>query len=162
MKYRPIMIPLGALAGALSYGIVAHLHSPWSEVIAPLFIGVVPGIADGCLRGALISSGACVGGWLVGSFLFGVWIDAGIGVWLFAGGFFGLIADYYSSLWTRAVAGLILGLLGGAFAEFSRYATVLLEPLRGADMQFLLLVCAGTILSSIWVLVAAPAPKRRS
>jgi hypothetical protein len=162
MKNVPVMIALGALAGALSYGIVVRIHSPWSEVIAALVIGAVPGVVSHSLRRSLIDSVVCAGGWLLGSLVFGVWMDAGVGAWLFAGALFGLLAGVRRRLWTRVVAGLVLGCLGGALAEFSRYATVLFEPLRGADMQLLLLVCAGVALSGTSALVTEPARRGAS
>ena len=59
MKHWLIMISLGMLAGAVSYGIVARLQSPWSEVIAALLIGAVPGVATRSLRN--ISGGLLAG-----------------------------------------------------------------------------------------------------
>ena len=89
-------------------------------------------------------------------------MEAGIGAWLLAGALFGLVAGCRRRLWTRAVAGLALGFLGGALAEFFRFATVLFEPLRGADMQLLLLVCAGVALNAVLALIAAPARRMES
>lgn len=162
MKHWSGMISLGMLAGAISYGIVARLQSPWSEVIAAFLIGAVPGGATRSARRALIDSVVCAGGWLLGSLAFGVWMDAGVGAWLFAGALFGLLAGCHRRLWTRAVAGLVLGFLGGALAEFSRFIPVLFAPLRGVDMQLLLLVCAGAMLSGVSALVATPALRGKS
>ena len=71
MKHWLVMISLGTLAGAVSYGIVARLESPWSEVIAALLIGAVPGVASRSLRRALIDSVVCAGGWVLGPTLSG-------------------------------------------------------------------------------------------
>jgi len=162
MKHQSVIVPLGALAGAVSYSIVARLQSPWSEVIAALLIGAVPGVASRSVRRALVDSAVCAGGWVLGCFIFAVWMDAGIGAWLFAGALSGLAAGCRHRLWIRAIAGLVLGFLGGALAELSRFATVFFEPLRGADMQLLLLVCAGAALTGALALIAAPVRRRTS
>ncbi len=117
-------IILGALAGVLSYLIVAPFHSPWSEVVGALLIGMAPGLVDRSLHRVAIGAIACAGGWLAGSMLFGVWMDVGIGAWLFAGIFLGAAAGWFSGLWARVAIGMLLRLLGGAIGEVSRYATV--------------------------------------
>jgi hypothetical protein len=140
---RSLRIILGALAGVLSYLIVAPLLSPWAEVMGALLIGCVPGLADRSLRRAGIGAIFCAGGWLAGSLVFGVWMDIGVGAWLFAGLFLGAVTGWFSSSWARAAIGMVLGLLGGAIGEMSRYATVLVEQLRSVDMQLILLLCGN-------------------
>lgn len=73
---------LGLAAGALSYVLLLWLHGPWEEIVAAALIGSVVGIADLSPTCILVGSTACAAGWLLGSILFGVWIELGVGAWL--------------------------------------------------------------------------------
>ena len=157
---RLVAIGLGAAAGVLGYAVVSCFQNPWSEVIGALLVGSVPGIVDRLPQRALIGSLACGGGWLAGSLAFGVWMDLGIGAWLLAGAALGAVAGMFGGSAMRVVGGALLGLLGGAISEISRYATVLVPPLRAADMQLLLLLGAGVLLGGTAALVAWPAKGR--
>jgi uncharacterized membrane protein YjjP (DUF1212 family) len=72
---------LGLLAGAMSYAVLFWLHGPWKEIVAATLIGSVVGIVDLSPRRILVGSAACAIGWLLGSILFGVWLELGLGAW---------------------------------------------------------------------------------
>ena len=166
MEYsvRPVPIPsrylcrkllLGLAVGALSYGLLLWLHGPWQEIIAAALIGSVVGIADLSLTRVLVGGIASAAGWLLGSLLFGVWIELGVGAWLIAGAFLGAAFGAYRRWW-MAIPAMLLGLVAGLLAELSRYLTVFVSPLRGLDMQLLLLVSAGLFLNMVAALMAPP------
>lgn len=146
---------VGLAAGALSYVLLLWLHGPWEEIVAAALIGSVVGIADLSPMRILVGSIACAAGWLLGSILFGVWIELGVGAWLVAGAF--LAAAFEASRrWWMAIPAMLLGLVAGLLAEVSRYLTVLVPPLRGVDMQLLLLLSAGLFLNIVAALMGPP------
>ena len=149
---------LGLVAGALSYVLLLWLHGPWEEVVAAVLIGSVVGISDLSLARILVGSIACATGWLLGSVLFGVWIELGLGAWLVAGAFLGAAFGAYRRWW-MVIPAMLLGLVAGLLAEVSRYLTVLITALRGVDMQLLLLLSAGLLLNFVAALMA-PALRR--
>lgn len=151
---------LGTAVGALAYLVLLPMHGPWEGMVAAALVGSVVGIADLSVRRILVGSIACSVGWLIGSILFGVWIELGIGAWVLAGAFLGAAFGVARKWWT-AIAGIFLGSIAGAVIEVSRYLTVLLPPLRGADMQLLLLLSAGMFLNLVGALVS-PLPRRAS
>jgi hypothetical protein len=146
---------LGLVAGAASYVLLLWLHGRWEEIVAATLIGSVVGIAD--LSGARILAGsaACTTGWLLGSMIFGVWTGLGVGAWLVAGAFLGA-AFGACRKWWMAIPAMLLGLVAGLLAEASRYLTVFVTPLRGFDMQLLLLLSAGLLLNLVAALMAPP------
>ena len=146
---------LGLVAGAVSYILLLWLHGPWEEIVAATLIGSVAGIADLSAARILVGSSACAGGWLLGSMLFGVWIELGAGAWLVAGACLGAAFGAYRRWWV-AILAAFLGLLAGLLAEVSRYLTLLVSPLRGLDMQLLLLLSAGLLLNLVPALIAPP------
>jgi hypothetical protein len=146
---------LGLAAGAFSYVLLLWLHGPWEEIIAATLIGSVVGIADLSPARIVVGSTACVTGWLLGSILFGVWMELGVGAWLVAGAFLGAAFGAYRRWWI-AIPAMLLGLVAGLIAELSRYLTVLVTPLRGLDMQLLLLLSAGLFLNIVAALMAPP------
>jgi len=146
---------LGIAAGVFSYVLLRWLHGPWEEVVAAALIGSVVGIADRSLRYTLVGCIACAGGWLLGSILFGVWIELGVGAWMVAGAFLGAAFGALRKWWI-AIPATLLGLVGGVLAEVSRYLTVLVTPFRSVDMQLLLLLSAGLLLNAVAALVAPP------
>ena len=150
----------GALAGILSYAVIAPLHSSWWEIVGALLIGLVPGLVQRSARRALLGSAACAAGWLLGAVAFGIWMDLGMGAWLLAGAFLGAAAGVFSFSVPRAIAGAALGLLAGLLGEISRYATLAVHGLRTADMQLLLLVSAGVLLNAAAALVMRRAARR--
>jgi hypothetical protein len=146
---------LGLVAGAISYVFVFWLHGPWGEIVAAVLIGSVVGIADRSPARVLVGSTACAAGWLLGSFLFGVWIELGVGAWLIAGAFLGA-AFGAERRWWMAIPAMLPGLVAGLVAEASRYLTVFVTALRGLDMQLLLLLSAGLLLNFVAALMAPP------
>jgi len=146
---------LGFVAGAISYVLMLWLHGPWEEIIAATLIGSVVGIADLSPARIVMGSTACATGWLVGSMLFGVWMELGVGAWLVAGAFVG-VAFGACRRWWIAIPAMFLGLAAGLLAEASRYLTVLVAALRGIDMQFLLLLSSGLLLNVVAALMAPP------
>ncbi|HXY49757.1 MAG TPA: hypothetical protein VEI01_09935 [Terriglobales bacterium] len=146
---------LGLVAGAVSYLLLLWLHGPWEEIVAATLIGSVVGIADLSAARILVGSTACAVGWLLGSMLFGVWIELGVGAWLVAGAFLGAAFGAYRRWWMTILAAL-LGLLAGLLAEASRYLPLLVSALRGLDMQLLLLLSAGLLLNLVAALIAPP------
>ena len=154
-RHVPRKILLGLMAGAVSYVVLTGLHGPWEEVIAAILIGSVVGIADLSPTRILVGGTACATGWLVGSLLFGVWMELGVGAWLFAGGFLAAGFGAYRRWWI-AIPAMLLGLVAGLFAEGSRYITIFVTPLRGADMQLLLLLSAGLLLNFVAAVMAPP------
>jgi hypothetical protein len=150
---------LGPAAGAFSYVLLLWLHGPWEEAVAAALIGSVVGIADLSLRRILVGCIACTVGWLLGSILFGVWIELGMGAWLVAGAFLGAAFGAFRKWWV-AILAFVSGLMAGLLAEISRYLTVFATPLRGLDMQLLMLLSAGLFLNVV-AAVAAP-PIRRA
>jgi hypothetical protein len=146
---------LGVTLGALSYVLLLWLHGPWQEVLAAALIGSVVGIADLSPMRILVGSVACTGGWLLGSILFGVWIELGMGAWLVAGAFLGAAFGAFRRWWV-AILAFGSGLMAGLLAEISRYLTVFAPPLRGLDMQLLLLLSAGLFLNVVAALAAPP------
>ena len=149
---------IGLATGAFSYLLFLLPHSPWEEFVAAALIGSVVGLADLSPTRILVGSIACAAGWLLGSILFGVWIELGVGAWLVAGAFLGAVFGAYRRWW-MAVPAMLLGLLAGLLAELSRYVTVLMAPLRGLDMQLLLLLSAGLLLNLVAALMAPPVRK---
>ena len=158
MRYLSRTLLLGAVAGAVSYLVLLPLHGPWEEIVAAVLIGSVLGISKLSYRRILVGSVACSAGWLVGSILFGVWIELGIGAWVLAGAFLGA-AFGASRTWWAVIPGMLLGAVSGVVAEVSRYLTLLLTSLRGVDMQLLLLLSAGVFLPSVAALMALPRGK---
>ncbi len=146
---------LGLVAGALSYVLLLWLHGPWEEIVAAALIGSVVGIADLSRTRILVGGIACATGWLLGSVLFGVWIELGVGAWLVAGGFLGAAFGAYRRWW-MAIPAMLLGVVAGLLAEASRYLTVLVTSLRGLDMQLLLRLSAGLFLNIVAALMAPP------
>jgi hypothetical protein len=146
---------LGLVAGGLSYVLLLWLHGPWEEIVAAALIGSVVGIADLSATRILVGSIACSMGWLLGSILFGVWIELGLGAWLVAGAFLGA-AFGACRRWWMALPAMLLGLVAGLVAEASRYLTVFMTTLRGVDMQLLLLLSAGLFLNAVATLMAPP------
>lgn len=146
---------LGVVAGTISYVALLSLHGPWEEVVAAALIGSVVGIADLSPTRILVGSIACATGWLLGSVLFGVWIELGVGAWLVAGAFLGAAFGTYRKWW-MVIPAMLFGLGAGLLAEVSRYLTVLVTPLRGFDMQLLLLLSAGLLLNVVAALMAPP------
>jgi hypothetical protein len=51
---------------------------------------------------------------------------------------------------------VVLGILAGSVAESSRFLTLFVTPLRGFDMQLLLLLSAGLFLNLVAGLLAPP------
>jgi hypothetical protein len=145
---------LGALVGLAAYGLVLPLHSPWEEAVAAALLGGVSPSLDGSLRRVWLGVGSCLAGWLAGTVVFGLWLDIGIGAWIVAGAFLGAAAGAFDGLSWRVVPGLVLGTVAGALAEASRFLPVFFEPLRGVDMQQLLLVGAGLLLACATACVA--------
>jgi hypothetical protein len=117
--------------------------------VAAVLIGSVVGISDLSPARILVGSIACATGWLLGSVLFGVWIELGLGAWLVAGAFLGAAFGAYRRWW-MVIPAMLLGLVAGLLAEVSRYLTVLMTALRGVDMQFLLLLSAGLLAVVSW------------
>jgi len=146
---------LGLVAGAISYVLMLSLHGPWEEIIAATLIGSVVGIADLSPARIVVGSTACATGWLLGSMLFGVWMELGVGAWLVAAAFLGAAFGAYRRWW-MAIPAMLLGLVAGLIAELSRYLTVLVTSLRGVDMQLLLLLSAGLLLNVVAAIVAPP------
>jgi hypothetical protein len=146
---------LGLVAGVGSYVLLVFLHGPWEEMVAAALIGSVVGIADLSPTRILIGSIACATGWLLGSVLFGVWIELGVGSWLVAGAFLGAAFGAYRRWW-MVIPAMLLGFVAGLLAEVSRYLTVLVTSLRGLDMQLLLLLSAGVFLNLVAALMAPP------
>jgi hypothetical protein len=146
---------LGLAAGAISYVLLFWLHGPWEEIIAAALIGSVVGIADLSPARILVGSVASSAGWLLGSVLFSVWIEVGVGAWLIAGASLGA-AFGACRRWWMAIPAMLLGLVAGLVAEASRYLTILVTPLRGLDMQLLLLMSAGLLLNFVAALMAPP------
>jgi hypothetical protein len=147
---------LGLVAGVVSYVLMLWLHGPWEEIIAATLIGSVVGIADLSPARIVVGSTACATGWLLGSMLFGVWMELGVGAWLIAGAFLGAAFGAYRRRWWMVIPAMLLGLVAGLIAESSRYLTVLVTPLRGFDMQLLLLLSAGLLLNMVAALIAPP------
>ena len=146
---------LGLVAGAISYALLFWSHGPWQEIVAAALVGSVVGVVDRCPRRILVGSAACVTGWLVGTLLFGLWIELGIGAWLGAGAFLAGALAFYRRRWL-ILPGMLLGVLAGSVAESSRFLTVLATPLRNFDMQLLLLLSAGLFLNLVAGLLAPP------
>jgi len=146
---------LGLVAGAISYVLLLWLHGPWEEIVAATLIGSVVGVAELSPGRILVGSVACATGWFLGSMLFGVWIELGVGAWLVAGAFLGAVFGACRKWW-MAIPAMLLGLVAGLLAEASRYLTVLATPLRGLDMQLLLLLSAGLLLNLVAALMAPP------
>ena len=146
---------LGLLAGGLSYVLLLWLHGPWEEIVAAVLVGSVVGVADLSPIRILMGSAACALGWFLGSMIFGVWMELGVGAWLIAGAFLGA-AFGASRGWGTAISAMLLGLIAGLFAEASRFLTVLVAPLRSLDMQLLLLLSAGLLLNLVVALAAPP------
>jgi hypothetical protein len=136
----------GGCAGALAYLVVMPLHSPWEEAIAAALIGCVPALVRRSPRSASLGAAACVSGWVVGTVIFGSWVELGIGAWAVAGAGLGLACGLQGRGFFRAAAGLGGGLIAGLAAELSRYLTVVIPPIRTWDMQLLLLVGSGALL----------------
>jgi hypothetical protein len=135
--------------------VLLWLHGPWQEIVAAALIGSVVGVVDRCPRRILIGSTMCVAGWLAGTLIFGLWIELGIGAWLGAGAFLAGAFAFHRRRWLFFPA-LLLGILAGSVAEFSRFLTVLATPLRSFDMQLLLLLSAGLFLNLVAGLLAPP------
>ncbi len=146
---------LGLATGAFSYVLLLWLHGPWEEIIGAALIGSVVGIADLSSTRILVGSIACAAGWLLGSILFGVWIELGAGAWLVAGAFLGAAFGALRRWWV-AIPAMLFGLVAGLLAEVSRYLTVFVTSLRGLDMQLLLLLSAGLFLNIVAALTAPP------
>jgi hypothetical protein len=146
---------LGLAAGAASYVLLLCLRGPWEESIAAFLIGSATGVADRSPARALVGSTACTTGWVLGTILFGAWIELGVGAWLVAGALLAAAFGAYRAWW-MAIPATLAGLLAGLLAEASRYLTVLFSPLRGLDMQLLLLLSAGGLLNFVAALVAPP------
>jgi len=146
---------IGLAAGVFSYILLLWLHGPWEEIVAAALIGSVVGIVDGSPKRTLVGSIACAAGWLLGSVVFGFWIELGVGAWVFAGAFLGGACGAFRRWWTTIPA-MLLGLAAGLLAEMSRYLTVLVPSLRSLDMQLLLLLCAGLFLNTVAALVSPP------
>jgi len=149
---------LGLLAGGLSYVLLLWLHGPWEEIVAAVLVGSVVGVADLSPIRILMGSAACALGWFLGSMIFGVWMELGVGAWLIAGAFLGAAFGACRGWWT-AISVMLLGLIAGLLAEASRFLTVLVTPLRSLDMQLLLLLSAGLLLN---LLAALAAPSVRT
>jgi asparagine N-glycosylation enzyme membrane subunit Stt3 len=157
-RHLLIKILIGALAGLISYLILEQLKTPWEELPAAFLIGAVPGFVERQPRKALIGALAAAAGWLGGALIFGIGIELGIGAWIGAGSFLGCFAGTGGRLSWRAPAGFALGAFAGLLAELSRYLTVVVEPFRTWDMQFILLVSAGLLLNAA---AAAITPARK-
>lgn len=151
---------LGTAVGAIAYLVLLPMHGPWEEIVAAALIGSVVGVVDFSIGRMLVGSIACAAGWLIGSILFGVWIELGIGAWVVAGTFLGAAFGAGRTWWT-AIRGMLLGIVAGLLTEASRFLTVLLPSLRGTDMQLLLLLSAGIFLNLIAAL-SASSPRRAS
>ena len=146
---------LGFVSGMISYLLLLMLHGPWEEILAAILIGSVVGVVDLSPNRILMGSAACALGWWLGSMLFGVWIELGVGAWLIAVAFSGAVFGA-GRRWWMAFPAPLLGLVAGLLAEASRFLTVLVTPLRGLDMQLLLLLSAGLLLNLAAALVAPP------
>jgi len=146
---------LGLSAGVVSYILLLWLHGPWEEIVAAALIGSVVGIADRSPQRVLVGSIACAAGWLLCSVLFGIWTELGVGAWMGAGALLGAAFGAYRAWW-MTIPAMLLGLVAGLVAEASRYLTVFLSPLRGFDMQLLLLLSAGLFLTLVATVMAPP------
>lgn len=139
----------GGMTGLIVFFPLLALQTDWEDVIAAAAIGAVAGLVDRSPRTVWLCALACASGWLVGSAVFGIWIEMGAGAWILAGAFLGAASGFLGGSAWRAGLGFLLGLVAGLVAEVSRYLTLLAEPLRTWDMHFILLVMAGLLLNLV-------------
>jgi hypothetical protein len=67
----------------------------------------VVGVADLSPVRILMGSAACALGWFLGSVIFGVWMELGVGAWLIAGAFLGAAFGACRAWWT-AISAMLL------------------------------------------------------
>jgi len=144
----------GGVAGLASYLLLLPIHSPWEEALAASLIGGAPGLVDGEPRRSWRGGCACLTGWLMGSLLFGLRLELGIGAWILAGGLLAAMTAAFDGPTWRMVPALLLGALAGLAAEASRYLTLVSAAMRDVDMQLLVLTLAGLTLGAVAALVA--------
>jgi hypothetical protein len=143
----------GGCAGALAYLVVMPLHSPLEEAVAAALIGCVPALVRRSPHLASLGAAACVSGWAAGTIVFGSWIELGIGAWSIAGASLGLTCGLQRGSYLSSAVGLGGGLIAGLAAELSRYLTVAIPSIRLWDMQLILLVTSGALVSLTATLV---------
>jgi hypothetical protein len=146
----------GGAAGLASYLLLLPIHSPWEEALAASLIGGAPGLVDGAPRRSWLGGCACLTGWLMGSLLFGLRLELGIGAWILAGGFLAATASAFDGPTWRMVPALLAGALAGLAAEASRYLTLVSVAVRDVDMQLLVLIVAGLLLPAVAAVAAPP------
>jgi hypothetical protein len=149
----------GLIAGLFAYIVLLFINNPWEEVIPALLFGSVPGFVDRKRNTIFIGAFSASMGWLAGTFIFGIWLEIGLGAWVISGATLGLTSGFFGGSFPRALFGFLLGALAGLLAETSRYLTVFFEGLRLMDMQLILLVMAGILLPFAAALVTKPQKK---
>jgi hypothetical protein len=146
MPCRSVAAVTAGLAGNLCcYVVLVLVDAPWLEVGAAFLTGLSCGLLWRRPTGCFLAAAATTLGWLLGTVMFGLAIDLGVGAWLPAGALLGCVAGAHAGSWWRGAVGLIVGIVVGGIVEASRWLTVLMPPLRLVDMQLLLLVFAGLL-----------------
>lgn len=148
-----LKVSLGLTAGLLSVAIIqvlnrSGIYIAWAQIVAAALIGVVAGAAEKSKNKMILGMALGCVGWISGE-LFSRLLFHSIATWIFVGGFVGLTAGILEKSPVSVIGGMLLGAIGGLAGVGAGLSTIIIDPLRNADMQAMSILGAALFISLV-------------